>query len=307
MLITGIKTRTPDFRFSVPWTRRRRPRGLPERRPLPVPPAPRPSPPILPRRLEPAWRPGAAAAPWRPAWAQSRMEGLDDLGELSGFLKKAFKSAGKAVKSVGKAVVTIHKKSLDLTKKALKSVGKFVKKNAKWIVIAAAIAITIYTMGGGAAVAAKLAAGYAKVKGMALSAGKAVMSGMQKLLGGKKMGELTPEEAQGLATANAEAGTELVPKEITSLLAQKAVDVGTNILTKKAMSLADDAVMGDQAAMEADGGTELAPDQSARAMQAAAQQAASPGGPGFTAGMPSWVIPAAIGGGALVLLLVLKK
>ena len=116
----------------------------------------------------------------------------------------------------------------------MSDVGRFVKKNWKWIIIAAAIAITIYTMGSGAGIAAKMMSGLAKIKTMAVSA-KAwvgvkassgwsyVTSGMTKLLAGKTFGSLSQPEVEGIAEANAQAGENIIPPEVLAMIGRQAL------------------------------------------------------------------------------------
>lgn len=194
--------------------------------------------------------------PWTP---------LDDYEQMAGlgsFLKKTVSKVTKVLRApiklispkLAKNMEKIDNKILDnvdsvatkinvAAKKAAKDVGKFVKKNWKWIVVAAAVAITIYTMGSGSTIAAKMMSGLAKVKGYAASAkawvsAKAtsgwtyVTSGMTKLLNGKKFGDLTPQEVEGLAEANAQAGESLIPSEILGMIGKQALPLAMQALTK---------------------------------------------------------------------------
>lgn len=187
---------------------------------------------------------------WRP------MSPLDDYGDMAG-LGSFFKKVAQTVSKVALAPIklvspklaenlskidnkiidnidSVHTKINVAAKKAASDVGRFVKKNWKWIVVAAAIAITIYSMGSGAGIAAKMMSGLAKVKGYALSAkawvgAKAssgwsyVTSGMTKLLNGKTFGSLSPQEVEGIAEANEQAGESLIPSEVLAMIGRQAL------------------------------------------------------------------------------------
>lgn len=253
--------------------------------------------------------------PWTP---------LDDYEQMAGlgsFLKKAAKAVTKVARApiklisprLAKNLEKIDNKIIDnadaaLTKvnKAAQSVGKFAKRNMKWIVIAAAVAITIYTMGSGSTIAAKMMSGLAKVKGYAASAkawvsAKAtsgwtyVTSGMTKLLNGKKFGELTPQEVEGLAEANAQAGESLIPSEILGMIGKQALPLAMQALSKP-------------------GGAQGAPQDyttTANEFDPGVMPGAGGGGslgyPGNApSATPAWLWPALIGAGVIGLVLVVS-
>jgi hypothetical protein len=160
--------------------------------------------------------------------------------EMAG-LGRALKRLHKNIRKVALAPVRLVSKKLadnlerlddkvvDKVDQLHSGVNRFVKRNLKWIIIAAAIAITIYTMGGGAGIAAKMMAGMAKLKAFALSKaattmvwGKAkyalVKVAMSKLLAGKTFGSLNPSEVSAMAEANQATGEEIVPPEVMSVM-----------------------------------------------------------------------------------------
>lgn len=274
----------------APYLNRRRYFGREAFRPLPAParpttarPAPVPRVPYL--RPWPPVRPAAFTARY-PVTAQG-LEGFE------GFLSKI----KKAVKKVGKGVAKVAKKTVKAVSNAVRSVGRFARKNWKWVVVAAAAAATIYTMGGAAGIAAKLSAGMAKLKGGVIAAGKwtagkasACMSGMQKLLGGKKIGELQPTEVEAMGEANEAAGQAIVPPEILKCF------------SKQALTLAEEAAP--------------VPAQAAPAPVQAEPEEAPEEAPATRTrnkpdkekkDLPKWVLPAAAAAGGLALALVLGK
>ncbi|MDP1832628.1 MAG: hypothetical protein Q8K67_11260 [Geothrix sp.] len=258
--------------------------------------------------------------PWTPLDDYEQMEGLGS------FLKKAAKSITKIARAPIKLVApklakklekidnkiidnvdSVHTKINVAAKKAGKSVGKFVKKNWKWIIVAAAIAITIYSMGSGSTIAAKMMSGLTKVKGYIAtgkewagaklkSGWKAVTSGMTKLLNGKKFGELNPNEVEALAEANEQSGESLIPWEVLGMIGKKA-------LTPSEQTASD--AMQFQSEGGGFPGAEY-PGQGAGGGAEYPGQGAG-GGAGFPVGpssaSPSWLMPALIGAGALVLIM----
>lgn len=147
----------------------------------------------------------------------------------------------------------------------LHKLGKWAKKNWKWIVIAAAIVLTIYTMGGTAGLVSQLQSAYStvstyvanhawslglKAAGMVATsyAQKAAqeqaqaqaqaqmeaqqqsqentlalalaLRAMERLLAGQKIGDLSPEEVEAVATVNDRMGAQIVPAELLKYFVQ---------------------------------------------------------------------------------------
>lgn len=239
---------------------------------------------------------------WKP------MSPLEDYGDMAGF-GSFFKKVAQTVSKVALAPIklvspqlaknlskidnkiinnidSVQTKIDTAAKNAMKSVGRFVKKNWKWIVVAAAIAITIYTMGSGAGIAAKMMSGLAKVKAYAVSAkawvgAKAssgwsyVTSGMTKLLNGKKFGDLNQQEVEGIAEANEQAGQSIIPAEVLAMIGRQALTPAEQVQAQVDLS-------------------SFGPGQGAG------------GGAGLGLGGSDsnpWLMPALIGAGALVLVL----
>lgn len=171
-----------------------------------------------------------------------------EMAGLGSFLKKAAKTVtsiarapiklvspqlAKNLEKIDNKIIdnldSVHTKINDAAKSVGKSVQKFVAKNWKWIVVAAAVALTIYSMGSGSTVAAKMMSGLAKIKtyvaaktSSALTWGKAkwalAKEAMTKLVAGKKFGDLNQEEVSAMAEANQATGQEIVPAEVMALL-----------------------------------------------------------------------------------------
>lgn len=209
-------------------------------------------------QLQPTAAPGFAQAwAWtqlpyrRPRVARAWRNIADDQPEMAGlgsFLKKAAKTVTKIARAPIKLVSpqlaknlekidnkiidnldSVHTKINEAAKRAGKGVQKFVKKNWKWIVVAAAVAVTIYSMGSGSTIAAKMMSGLAKIKtyvaaktSSALTWGKAkwtlAKAAMGKLIAGRKMGDLSQEEVSAMAEANQATGMDVVPEEVMALL-----------------------------------------------------------------------------------------
>lgn len=204
--------------------------------------------PFNPARLQ--LRPMPQPMGWKP---MSPLDAYGDMAGLGSFFKKVAKTVTKIARAPIKLISpklaknmekidnkiidnidSVHTKINVAAKKAATDVGRFVKKNWKWIVVAAAVAITIYSMGSGSGIAAKMMSGLAKVKSYALSAkawvgAKAssgwsyVTSGMTKLLNGKTFGSLSQQEVEGIAEANEQAGESLIPSEILAMIGRQAL------------------------------------------------------------------------------------
>ena len=110
-------------------------------------------------------------------WDSRSWELYDEAGELAGFMK----SVSKGVKKAARPLVKVHQAHWKPTKKVLKHVPgfkgvyKFYKKNWKWIAVAVAVVITIYSMGAASPILAYLKAGMVACKAAAVTAGKAVV------------------------------------------------------------------------------------------------------------------------------------
>lgn len=240
---------------------------------------------------------------WKP---MSPLDAYGDMAGLGSFLKKAAKAVTKVARAPIKLISpqlarnmekidnkiidnldSVHTKINVAAKKAASDVGRFVKKNWKWIVVAAAVALTIYSMGSGTGIAAKMMSGLAKVKGYALSA-KAwvgakvssgwtyVTSGLTKLLNGQTFGSLSPQEVEGIAEANEQAGETVIPPEVLAMIGRQALTP-----SEQAQALGSPADFGP--GQGAGGGAGI-------------------GGPSST----PWLVPALIGAGVLVAVLVVS-
>jgi hypothetical protein len=190
-----------------------------------------------------------------------------ELAGLGSFLRKAAKVVHNVVTAPIRAVSPDLAKPLDKLHEAadkvadkistqvnddLHKIGKWAKKNWKWIVIAAAIVLTIYTMGATSSLVASLQNAYATVStyvanhavSLSIKAATTVLSiaarkkaaeeaaeqqqeqqkttlslalgmrAMERLLAGAKIGDLSPEEVEAVATVNDRLGMKLVPDEL---------------------------------------------------------------------------------------------
>lgn len=262
---------------------------------------------------------------WKP------MSPLDDYGQMAGlgsFFKKVAQTVSKVALApiklvspqLAKNLSKIDNKIIDnidsvqtkinvAAKKAGKDAGRFVKRNLKWIIIAAAIAITIYTMGAGATIAAKMISGMQAIgakmvaakaavgtwfTGGGVAAGatgttatvagsswlatgaKVALAGAQMLVNGKKVSDLSADQAQQMLAAQNE-GYDLVDPALAPLLQQR-VSLGGN------------------------GPIQF--DANGQPIEPGAPGQGAGGGTGFggSAANP-WLMPALIGAGALVLVL----
>lgn len=151
---------------------------------------------------------------------------------------------------------------------AAKSVGRFVAKNWKWVAVVAAIAITIYSMGSGATIAAKMlsgtkllgakiaggwsavtgggtaatattaasttatAASAAGTSGWLATTGKLAMSAASALYGGAKVSSLSQQQAQAVLEAQS-AGYDMGAgdPQLQAALQQRAAIAGAGIPT----------------------------------------------------------------------------
>jgi|GEM_PF-5050091 len=263
-------------------------------------------------------------------WERREWELYDTREQIAGFgswITKQLKSIGRiAAKPVGliskkleKNLVKISDKAADnlnsvATKinKGAQSVGKWAKKNWKVLAIVAAIAITIYSMGSGAGIAAKLLSG---CKVIAAKAGSLFV-------------------AKGAAVGAATAGTTAATAGTAAVAATAATSAGIGVTGWA--TIASTAMAGATKLLEAKKVSELSAEE-AQAMQFAQSQGVElmtpelqaliakraalgnvdangnpvpPGTPGSMPGytptgnaLPGWIIPAAAG----VLLLLLVK
>ncbi|HJV40002.1 MAG TPA: hypothetical protein VJ549_00495 [Geothrix sp.] len=270
-----------------------------------------------------------------------RMATPEELAGLGSFLKKAAgvvsKIAAAPIKLISPKLASnlqkIDNKVINAVDKvatkvndAAKSVGKAVAKNWKWIAIVAAIAITIYTMGAGSTIAAKMLSGMkvlaAKVgigtaataattgtsvaTGVAAAAGgtsatatavssigwgKLAMSAGTALLAGAKVSALSQQQAQAVLEAQ-NAGVEMGASDAQLLqaLQQRASIPGGGIPTD-----AQGNPLTDGPAILATTGIPAAP-AAAQTPSAFASITSSP-----------YFVPAAFGAGALLLFLALRR
>lgn len=297
-----------------------------------------PARPVRPTRpLTPWWgfRPGSQRRViTRRMPTERELRGLDGLGK---WLKKQVKSINRiAAKPLGliskrleKNVVKIgdkladnadslHTKINTAAKKAGKSIKKFVKKNLKWIVIAAAIAITIYSMGSGATIAAKMISGCkaiaAKVGSVFTGSAAAGSGGATVATTGATTAATTAASTAATTTASTSLTSGIMGKLGSSALSL-ALTAGTKLVGgSKCSELSEEERLAYGEA--ADAGILPMNAELAHGMglgmnpaQGFSEGMAFPGGNGgaFGSGMPSWVMPAAIGAGALVLVMALKK
>jgi hypothetical protein len=165
---------------------------------------------------------------------------LNEEPEMAG-LGRAFKRLHKTIRRVALAPVRLVSKKLmdkieSIDDKVVNKVddlhtgiNRFAKRNMKWIVLAAAIAITIYSMGSGAGIAAKMLSGLSKLKALVAAKGASgfawgqakgalAKAAMGKLLAGKTFGSLHQDEVTALAETNAATGEEIVPPEVMGVL-----------------------------------------------------------------------------------------
>lgn len=221
------------------------------------------------------------------SWA--RFEEPQQIEGLGNFLKKV----RNAVRRVTVAPVKLlHRKTGEKFERALKKIDdkvdkvtdkldNFVHKNRKWLIIAAAIAITIYSLGSGSTIAAKMLAGLSKLKTVALAKGKALVTwgavkkkaatmAISKLLQGKKFGELNTQEVSAMAEVNGASGEQIIPPEVMALMQPTGESVPEFVAAERPSAA----------------GFPGSPEPGAESQ----------------AGLPGWVVPAGVGALALFLL-----
>lgn len=240
---------------------------------------------------------------------------VPQMAGLGSFFKKVAKTVSKVVHaplkviapSLGKKLEALDNKVINKIDDIHTDINKFFKRNWKWVLVAAAIVLTIYTMGAGSTLVAKMASGYAKLKTLVVAKVAAWKSSiykvgglaMEKLLGGAQMGQLSQQEVDALGNMNATAGEAIIPPEVMATMTQGP---GASGLATSADGgvLATVATVASVAALPAN---QTPPQNHA---QATAQ--ALPGlPPGPPKPLPPWVIPTALGAGALVLVLALRR
>lgn len=168
-------------------------------------------------------------------WDSRAWELYDHSGDIAGFFKKAMGKIVKVVKKVAAPLNKVHKALWKPTKKLLskipgfKGVYKFWKKNWKWVAIAAAVVITIYTMGAAGPIIGYLKAGFAACKAAVLAAGKAVVGLFTA--GGAAAGG-------GAAATTATTATTAATAATAATTATTAATAGTSLFTAQNAMLA---------------------------------------------------------------------
>ncbi|WP_257303410.1 hypothetical protein [Geothrix campi] len=197
---------------------------------------------------------------WRP------MTPLDDYGDMQGlgsFFKKVAQTVSKVALApiklvspqLAKNLSKIDNKIIDKVDDLHTKINVWAKKNSKWLIIVAAIAITIYTMGTGATIAAKMLSGMQAI-GAKMAAAKAAvgslftsgaaaggataattattaagtswiatgaklaLAGSQLLVNGSKVSDLSAEQAAQMLEAQKQ-GYNLVDPSLQPLLQQR--------------------------------------------------------------------------------------
>lgn len=249
----------------------------------------------------------------------------DDMDEdgISG-LGSFFKKIHNAIKKVALAPIKwvspklahnldhLDNRVQETGEKIKDSVVKWVRKNFKWVAIVVAIAITIYSMGAGAGIAAHLLSGI-HAMGSSISAAIASVhgstwvslatTGAKMLASGKKVSDLSADQAQAMIIAQ-QNGVDLVHPDLAPYLQQRAQLGGGPIPTDEygRPLVGPDGKPLEQSVVD---GMPMDARQ-AYAQGAANAQAAL--GPAYGTGAPppgSYTAPLAIGGGLLALKLLL--
>lgn len=133
-----------------------------------------------------AWNPMPPTPRWRPGLRalHRRQPAPGELAGLGSFLKKVGQTITKVAVApiklvspqLAKNITKLDNKVLDAADKLHTNINTWAKKNTKWLIIIAAIAITIYTMGAGATIAAKMMSGM-KALGAMFTGGSAAAGG----------------------------------------------------------------------------------------------------------------------------------
>ena len=150
----------------------------------------------------------------------------EQMAGLGRFLKKAAKAVTKIARAPIKLVAPklaakmekFDNKVIDKVDDIHTKINDFAKRNAKYIIAAVAVAVTIYFF---PAALPKIMAALAKLKTAAIAGGKwmlakgaTLVSALTKIKDGKKLGELSQPEVQALAEANAATGENVTPPEV---------------------------------------------------------------------------------------------
>ena len=246
------------------------------------------------------------------------------------------------LKKVDDKVLAVQDKVSTKINDTAHSVGKFVSKNWKWIAVVAAIAITIYSMGAGATIASRMLSGLhaleAHVASGAASAwhavvgtgtaatgtaaagttaassswlsttGKLALSAAQALQAKAKVADLSQQQAQAMLDAQS-AGYDLgaTDPQLAAALMQRASIPGNGIPTDAQGNPLMEAPAGwgtSPAPLAASGGG-----GNAGANVSGKPSRSTPAAPSGMAALTSspYFVPAAIGAGALLLVLLLRR
>lgn len=208
---------------------------------------------------------------WKP------MSPLDEYGQMEGlgsFFKKVAQTVTKIARApikliapkLAKSMEKIDNKIINKIDSVHTSVNVWAKKHSTFLIIVAAIAITIYTMGAGATIAAKMLSGMQAIAAKTVAAKAAVgawftgggaaagaagtaatgvgttatvagsswlatgakvaLAGAQMLMNGKKVSDLSADQAQQMLAAQNE-GYDMVDPALAPLLRQR-VSLGGN-------------------------------------------------------------------------------
>lgn len=285
---------------SSPWALRRRPRAW--RRLV--------APHLLPTNLPPHLR------------GVDGLEGLDGLGK---FLKKIHKGVTKitlaplkkVAPKVAAKIQRLDDKFIDKVDAIHTKIHNKVKKHWKTIVIVvAAVAITVYSMGAGATIAAKMLSG---LKALGAAAGKAAMAVKGAVVGGGGGGAGAGKMlASGMKYASlaSQAAQKLVAGKRCDELSTEEREAYGEAAKDGFLPINEELQKGLGLKFQGEDGREVAPSEfevvpavaAAQpaavlpvSMESAAAAAATP------SGLPSWVLPAAIAGGAVLLLMMMNR
>lgn len=225
------------------------------------------------------WDPRHGIIPPRVPFRYDAVHGSMSPAQLAGlgsFLKKVTNAVHSVVTApiraispdLAKPLDKLHEAEQKLTDKIttqvnndLHKLGKWAKKNWKWIILAAAIVLTIYTMGATSGLVASIQSGMQtmgtyianhavslglKAASMLAAAARSqaaqeqaeaqaqaqaaqskatlatalALQAMERLLAGAKIGDLSPEEVEAVATVNGLLGVKVVPDELLKYFVQ---------------------------------------------------------------------------------------
>jgi len=212
-------------------------------------------------------------------------------GDIAGFGKKLKKLAKKITKPIAKAV---------------KSVGKFVKKNWKVLALVAGAALTVYSLGTGATVLAKLKSGVGVIKTWAAGKFTAVKGWTaQRFTDAKAWFTGNPQTANTAANAAAKLASGAKFSDLPEADRRALLEAQENGVIDEDQTLTGalgglGKVMG--SALQTAGGAML--QASAPGVAASVAATKTPGDPEPTkpSTIPGWVIPAGLGALLLVML-----